>query len=86
LYLFHPTAVVASLHPAVVALPFELLPVIAMSHGNKTFPQEHAEEMEMDDRQEMAGTAKDAQEMDRLGRQQQLNVRSMPSMLSLDCY
>lgn len=32
------------------------------------------EEVEMDDRNGMSGTAKDAQEMERLGKQQQLNV------------
>ncbi|KAK4894869.1 hypothetical protein LTR27_006991 [Elasticomyces elasticus] len=44
-----------------------------MSNFDKSIAQPHAEEMEMDDRKEMAGTAKDAQEMDRLGRQQELN-------------
>lgn len=35
---------------------------------------EGKEEMELDNRDSMAGTAKDAQEMDRLGKKQQLNV------------
>lgn len=45
-----------------------------MSHPTKTPSHQEAEEMEMEDRKDMAGTAKDAEEMDRLGRQQQLNV------------
>jgi len=45
-----------------------------MSLATKTFSQHEAEMVEMEDRKGMAGTEKDAQEMDRLGRQQQLNV------------
>lgn len=45
-----------------------------MSHDSKTVSHHEAEVIEMDDPKQMVGTAKDAQEMDRLGRQQQLNV------------
>ncbi|KAK5166212.1 uncharacterized protein LTR77_008473 [Saxophila tyrrhenica] len=44
-----------------------------MSSNNKSVPQHGAEEVEMDEGKDMVGTAKDAQEMDRLGREQQLN-------------
>ncbi|KXL48511.1 hypothetical protein M433DRAFT_76050 [Acidomyces richmondensis BFW] len=39
----------------------------------KTFSQHEAEMVEMEDRKDMVGTEKDAQEMERLGKQQQLN-------------
>lgn len=53
-----------------------------MSEGRKAFPREHALEMEMEDQKNMSGTAKDAHEMDRLGRQQQLNVRPVRATVS----
>lgn len=39
------------------------------------YPIQHEDAIEMDDRKTMAGTARDAQEMKRLGKDQQLNVR-----------
>lgn len=45
-----------------------------MSLAMKTFSQHEAEMVEMEDRKDMVGTEKDAQEMERLGKQQQLNV------------
>lgn len=61
----------------VLPLPVRSLPRLTMDFGSKNISQRSqpvAEEMEMEDRKGMAGTAKDAAEMDRLGRQQVLNV------------
>ena len=46
-----------------------------MSYAMKTTSRSRVEDVDSEDRKEMVGTAQDAQEMDRLGRQQQLNVR-----------
>jgi hypothetical protein len=45
-----------------------------MAYATKAPPRPAIEDVELDDNKKMAGTAKDAQEMERLGRQQQLNV------------
>ena len=56
-----------------------------MSYGMKSLPLSEVEgvQTEMEDRKDMAGTARDAQEMKRLGRQQQLDVCLLYTLTAL---